>query len=142
MGSIRGEWVFPDGAVPTLDDIVEALGVRMGLAVKATHDDDGTLVRADVPVINEFLFGWDRKPDRILVHSLLPGHPYVWAQLNAVMEDSGGRISDTVSAWRPELDTSALERPWSELSGRQRLVLRLPTIGAWRPLDFLAQRGG
>ena len=140
MGSIRGEWVFPDGATPSLETVIEALGSRMGLAVTSIHDDEGTLLRADVPVINEMLFAWERQPERILVFSLLPGHPYLWAQLNAVMVDSGGKLSDTVSAWRPELDTGALERPWSKLSGRQRFILQLPTIGSWRPLDFLALR--
>lgn len=141
MGSIRGEWVFSDGMAPSLESVIEAMSAQMGLEVTATRDDDGNLVRADVPVINEILFAWDRQPDRILVFSLLPGHPYLWAQLNAVMEGAGGRLSDRVSAWRRELDTSALERPWAKLSGRQRFILRLPTIGPWRPLDFLAQRG-
>lgn len=140
MGAVRGEWDFPHGRAPSPDSVIDALSARTGLEVTGTHDDDGNLIRADVPVINEILFAWDRQPDRILVFSLLPGHPYLWAQLSAVMEDAGGRLSDRVSAWRAELDTSALGRPWAELSGRQRFILRLPTIGAWRPLDFLAQR--
>ena len=54
----------------------------------------------------------------------------------------GGRIGDTASPWRSELDKCTLDRPWSSLIKRQRFFLRLPTIGRWRPLDFLAAREG
>lgn len=130
---------FPHGQVPSPDSVIEALSARTGLAIKGTHDDDGILVRADVPVINEILFAWDFQPDRIRVFSLLPGHPYVWTQLNAVMEDAGGQLSDNVSPWRPDAEKLDLGRPWAELTGRQRFILRIPTIGLWRPLDFLAE---
>ena len=140
MGAIRAEWVFPEAQAPELDAVVEALSKEMGLQVKATHDDNGALIRTDIPVINEVLFAWERQENRIRLFSPLPGHPYVWARLNAVMEDSGGRIIDGLSPWRPELNKRALDRPWSELTKRQRFLLRLPAIAAWRPFDFLAVR--
>lgn len=137
---LTGTWFFPDRQIPDLDAVIAALSARMGLAVECIHDDDGALLRADVPMIKEILFFWDPQPDRIEVHSPVPGHPFLWVHLNAVMEDFGGRISDTASPWRSELDKSALDRPWAELSKRQRFILRLPTIGRWRPLDRLATR--
>lgn len=142
MGCIRGEWIFPADDAPPLDAIIESLGDRTGLAIDVTRDDDGLLSMANVPVIKEILFDWDRQPNRIRVHSLLPGHPYIWAQLNNVMTGFGGQISDDRIAWRPASSMRAFDRPWTELSKRQRFVLRLPTIGASRPLDFLAEREG
>ncbi len=140
MGVIYGEWVFPNGDAPSPDAVVDALGEQTGLVIERRREDDGSLARADLPMIKESLFGWDRQSDRISVHSFIPAHPYLWAQLNTVMTDLGGRISDAPHAWRPESPGDSLNRRWSELSKRQRFILRLPTIGAWRPLDFLAER--
>lgn len=137
---LTGIWFFADRPIPDLDAVMETLGRRMGLAVESTHDDDGALLRADVPMIRELLMFWDPRPDRIEVHCPMPGHPFLWVHLNAVMEDFGGRIADTASPWRSELDKRPLDRPWAELTRHQRFILRLPTIGRWRPLDFLAVR--
>lgn len=141
-GMLTGAWYFPDRQIPDLDAVIEALSTRMELAVKCIHDDGGALLRADVPMIREILLFWDPRPDRIEVHCPVPGHLFLWVQLNAVMEDFGGRIGETVSPWRSELDKGGLDRPWTELTKRQRFILRLPTIGRWRPLDFLALRDG
>lgn len=142
MGVILGEWVFPDRGAPALEAVIDGLKARTGLEIDCVHGDDGVLARTEIPLIKERLFGWDPQPDRISVHSFIPAHPYLWAQLNTVMTDLGGRIGDSPAAWRPDTSSPAFTRPWAELSGRQRLVLRLPTIGAWRPLDFLAEHDG
>lgn len=140
MGVIVGEWVFPDRSAPGLDEIADALRARTGLTVDCTHNSDGQLDYLDMPLIKESLFEWQRQEDRIQVHSFVPAHPYLWLQLDAVMHGFGGRISDSTIAWRPETPTPALDRPWSELTRRQRFILRLPSVFAARPLDFLAQR--
>lgn len=137
---LSSTWFFSGGPIPDLDAVMDALSSRMGLAVERIHGDDGALLRADVPMIRELLMFWDPQPDRIEVHCPMPGHPYLWVHLNAVMEEFGGRIGGTVSPWRSELDKSALDRPWSALTKRQRFILRLPTIGRWRPFDSLAVR--
>ena len=140
MGVIHGEWVFPNGEVPSPDAVADALADRTGLVIERMRDDDGSLARVDLPMIKESLFGWDRRSDRLSLHSFIPAHPYLWSQLNSVMTALGGRISDAPHAWRPESRGDGFNRRWSELSKRQQFILRLPTIGAWRPLDFMAER--
>lgn len=142
MGVVYGEWVFPAGAVPAPEAVVERLGARMGLPIESSHDDAGRLISADVAVLGESLFDWEVWDERIAVCSFIPAHPYLWAQLGAAMSDLGGRVSEAGNAWRSEPDNEIFRRPWGELSRRQRLILRLPTIGTWRPLDFLARRMG
>jgi len=142
MGVVVGEWVFPDGEAPGLDAVADALQARTGLAVDRTHHADGQLEHVDFPVIRESLFDWQRQPDRVEVRGFIPPHPYLWTQLHAVMTGFGGRIGDSAIAWRPTSPAPAFERPWGELTRRQRFILRLPGIGASRPLDFLAERDG
>lgn len=142
MGVIHGEWTFDTLDAPSPENVVEALRDRSGLEISCTYGDDGSLGRVDMPQIRESLFGWTHAPDRLSVRSFIPAHPYLWTQLQAVMTELGGRISETTYAWRPETHDSRLDRPWLELSRRQRFVLAMPTIGAWRPFDFLAQRQG
>lgn len=140
MGVIFGEWVFPDGNVPDPDAVANALADRTGLAVECTRDAEGNLETADIPLIKESLFDWQVQTDRIQVRSFIPAHPYLWAHLDAAIRQLGGQTSDNTVAWRPTSPASSIERPWTELTRRQRFILRLPTIGAWRPLDFLAAR--
>lgn len=142
MGVIFGEWRFPQGDAPSPNAIADALSARTGLAVDRSRDADGNLEAVDLPLFKESLFDWQVEADRIQVHSFIPAHPYLWAQLNNVMADFGGEISDAPHAWRPGSASDVLNRHWSELSKRQRFILRLPTIGSWRPLDFLAERDG
>ena len=122
--------------------MVEKLRARTGLTIDCTHDDAGRLESADIAVIKESLFDWEPHANRIAVRGFIPPHPYLWPHLNTAMTDLGGRLSDAGNAWRPEPDSERLNRRWSELSVRQRFVLSLPTIGSWRPLDFLPQRSG
>ena len=142
MGVIHGEWTFDPSAAPSPESVVKALRDRSGLAISCAYGDDGSLGRVEIPQIRESLFGWTHAPGRLSVRSFIPAHPYLWTQLNAVMTEMGGRISETPYAWKPEPGDSLLDRPWQELSSRQRFVLGMPTIGAWRPFDFLAQRQG
>lgn len=142
MGVIHGEWAFATDSAPLPDDIVKALGSRSGLAINCTYGDDGSLGRVEIPQIRESLFEWNRQSDCISVRSFIPAHPYLWTQLNAVMTEAGGAITDTPYAWHPEPGNDMLDRHWSALSKRQRFILGLPTFGAWRPLDFLAEREG
>ena len=142
MGVIHGEWVFDASGAPSPESVVDALRGRSGLAISCTYGDDGSMGRVDMPQIRESLFGWTHDSDRLSVRSFIPAHPYLWTQLHAVMAELGGRVSETPYAWRPDADDGKLDRPWLELSRRQRFVLGMPTIGAWRPFDFLAQRQG
>ena len=140
MGVIFGEWLFPEGNAPTPDAVADALAVRTGLAVDRSRDADGSLEVVDFPIIKESLFDWQIDSDRVQVRSFIPAHPYLWGQLHAVMGSFGGQASDNPVAWRPDSPALALDRPWPELTRKQRFILRLPSILAWRPLDFLAQR--
>ena len=140
MGIIYGEWCFPTDETPALDAVIDALRRRSGLAVNCTYDDDGTLLCADLPLIRESLILWNRESGRITLHSFIPAHPFLWVQVNAAMTELGGHIGEQAHAWRPETDNPVLERHWSELTWRQRFLLRIPTVGAWRPLDSLLDR--
>jgi hypothetical protein len=138
LGVIVGEWLFPDGTAPSPDAVVEKLRERTGLAIRCGHAADGRLDYAEFALINESLFDWSSEDNRVAVRSFVPAHPYLWMHLNAAMIELGGRLSENPIVWRPESRYDGLNRRWSELSKRQRFFLSLPTLGTWRPLDFLA----
>jgi hypothetical protein len=138
VGVNAGEWIFPEGAAPSPDAVVEKLRERTGLEIYCGHDAEGRLDYADVAVIRESLFDWSSENGRLAVRSFVPAHPYLWTHLNAVMTEYGGRLSEDPIIWRPQPEFEALNRRWSELSKRQRFVLSVPTVGSWRLLDFLA----
>ena len=140
MGVIYGEWRFPVDEAPSLDTLIETLRRRSGLRVNCTYDDDGTLLQADLPLIRESLILLYREPSQITLHSFIPAHPYLWAQVHAAMTELGGQIDEKAQAWRPRTDNPVLERHWSELTWQQRFLLRIPTVGAWRPFDSLLDR--
>lgn len=136
MGAIRGEWLFPDSAAPSMEEVAQALQKRTGLEVLCCNDADGVLF--ELPLLRESLFDWEHHADRIVLHSFIPAHPYLWPQLDKVMRSFGARTTKDPIAWKPDQPNPNLDKAWSELSTRQRMVLRLRPIGAWRPLDWLA----
>ena len=140
MGARTWRWQFREGGVPSAETVVEALRRRSGLVVDCTEDDDGTPVRMDFPEIKELLIFLDPEDDGLSLLGPIATHPYLWVQMNKVMAGLGGEASG--SGWQSKVASPVLERHWSELTRWQRFLLRLPTIGASRPLDFLLEREG
>ena len=137
MGLVVGDWVFPTGEAPDLPTIVAGLQASTGLVVVAEGTGASTMV--SIPKVGERLFDWRIEHDRVAVHGFGPAHPYVWENLDAVLRAMGGHVSDTLTAWRPNPSLAELRRPWLSLTRRQRTLLKIPTMGALRPLDrFLA----
>lgn len=138
MGLIVGTWVFPAAGAPGIAAVAETLARGTGLEVRQEGaGDDIALV---VPALRERLFDWRTDGACITVHGFIPAHPYLWESLDAAMTALGGRIGEEAHLWRPDPAHAALRRPWSELTPAQRALLRVPTIGAWRPLDRLLAR--
>ena len=136
MGLVVGDWVFPTGEAPDLRTIATGLRASTGLVVAESTGAPTTL---SIPKVRERLFDWRIEHGRVAVHGFGPAHPYIWENLDAVLRAMGGDVSDTLTAWRPNPDLAELRRPWLSLTRRQRTLLKIPTMGALRPLDrFLA----
>ena len=120
------------------ETVVEALRRRSGLVVDCTEDEDGTPVRMDFPQIKELLIFLDPEDDGLSLLGPVATHPYLWVQMSEVMTELGGEAS--LGPRHLKVASPVLERHWSELTTWQRFLLRLPTVGAWRPFDFLLER--
>ena len=137
MGLVVGDWVFPTGEAPDLPTIAAGLRVGTGLVVAA--EGTGASTTLSIPKVGERLFDWGIEHGRVAVHGFGPAHPYIWENLDAVLGAMGGHVSDIPPTWRPNPALAELRRPWLSLTRRQRTLLKLPTMGALRPLDrFLA----
>ena len=135
MALVFGEWEFAVDTAPALPAIAERLRTGMQLAVvESGRGPDG---RLDVPKLGEALFDWRFAGNRIAVHGFAPPHPYLWEHLDAALNGLGGRPVRLAHGWQPNATYASLRRPWAQLSNRQRALLRLPTVGASRPLDRL-----
>lgn len=119
-----------------MEDVAEAFRMRTGLKVLCRTDADADLF--ELPLLKESLFGWEHYADRIVLHSFVPAHPYLWTQLDKVMRSFGASTTTDPTAWKADPPSPGLDKAWSELSATQRLILRLRPIGPWRPLDWLA----
>ena len=135
MGLVVGEWVFPTGGTPDVATV--AAGLRAGTGLAVTVEGAGASATLSIPRVGERLFDWSIEHGRLVVHAFGPPHPYVWENLDAVLSAGGGRVGDTATTWRPDPANAALRRPWASLTRRQRTLLQIPTIGAFRPLDHL-----
>ena len=135
MGLIVGVWVFPSAPVPGIGTIAAALARATGLEVRQEGAGDEAALL--LPTLGERLFDWRNDGAEVAVHSFIPAHPYLWEALDAVMTSLGGRVGEEVHLWRPDPAHVGLRRPWAELTAAQRAILRIPTAGAWRPLDRL-----
>mgnify|MGYP001198527549 CR=1 FL=1 len=138
MGVTVGAWTFAAAPRPDLATIAGALARATGLDVR--QEGAGDDVALAVPVLRERLFDWRIDGARISVHGFIPAHPYLWESLDAAMTALGGRRAAEAHLWRPDPAHAALRRPWAALTPAQRALLRVPTIGAWRPLDRLLVR--
>lgn len=136
MALVVGDWVFSTGETPDLQSICGDLVARTQLSVSA--EGEGASAVLSVPKLGERLFDWRIGDGRLTVHAFGPPHPYLWENLDAVLVALGGQVGGNPVAWRPDPADAALRRPWPSLTRRQRTLLRIPTIGAWRPLDRLA----
>ena len=134
MGVTVGQWRFASAA-PDIATIADALARATGLAVRQEGTGDDAVLM--LPALGERLFDWRIDGAEVAVHGFIPAHPYLWEALDAVMASLGGRIGDDVHLWRPDPAHAGLRRPWAELTSAQRAILRIPTVGAWRPLDRL-----
>jgi hypothetical protein len=141
VGLIRGEWLFTTSTPPGLKEIAEAFAARTGLEVRCDDDTDPGWL--DIPLLNESLFDLEyHPPDRVVLHSFIPAHPYLWTQLDKVMIGLGATASSDPCAWTPDALSDSLDRPWATLTRKQRFALRRRAIGGWRPFDFLLRNGG
>jgi hypothetical protein len=138
MGLVVGEWRFPPGTTPGVPAIAEALARATGLEIRREGPGEDGALR--VPTLRERLFDWRIDDAAVTVHGFVPPHPYLWEMLDLVMSSLGGRIGEAVHLWRPDPAHAALRRPWQALTPAERVILRLPTLGAWRPLDRLLAR--
>lgn len=135
MGLTVGEWVFDTAPPPDPATIAAALARGTGLEIRRQGEGDEVVLL--VPALGERLFDWRAEGPRISVHGFIPAHPYLWESLDAAMASLGGRIGAAAHLWRPDPAHASLRRPWAELTSAQRALLRVPTVGAWRPLDRL-----
>jgi hypothetical protein len=143
MGLVYGEWAFRAGAVPSADAVAGALAKATGLEVRLEADDPpGGQIAMHVPHLGQRLIKWRFDNERLAVHGFVPAHPYLWENLDAVLAGFGGRPGPAEHGWRPEARMAGLRRPWAELGPAERMLLRLPGIGPWRPLDGLVARRG
>jgi hypothetical protein len=139
MGLVGGKWSFARGlGPPSTATIAAALARATGLRVTCRDANKPCDERIDVATIDESLFDIERDADSLLLHSFIPAHPYLWENVDRVLEELGGRVELRDVYWRPQERFTHLRRPWPELSRRQQLLLQLPTIGAWRWLDRFA----
>ncbi len=131
MGLATATWRFATCPPPDLDAVGVALAEATGLEV--TRDRDGRSLA--LPTIRQVVMGWEYTPDRLTLHGFLPPHPYLWAQLDAVLERLGGVRIDG------DRGDPRLRLRWDALSRRDQWLLRLSPIGAFRPLDrFVSAR--
>ena len=114
MGLIRGEWIFTTSTPPGLKEIAEALVARTGLEVRCDSDADPCWL--DIPLLKQRLFDLDHFPDRVVVHSFIPAHPYLWAQLGKVMIGFGATASSDPCAREPDSQSAGLDQPWAKLT--------------------------
>lgn len=138
MGVIVGAWDFAAAPAPDIATIAGALALATGLELR--REGEGNDVALVLPALRERLFDWRTDGARVSVHGFIPAHPYLWESLDAAMASLGGRRAEEAHLWRPDPAHAALRRPWAALSPAQRVLLRLPTLGAWRPLDRLLAR--
>ena len=138
MALVIGEWDFPAGAAPSLPVIANVLRRNTGLEVAEKGPARDTVLT--VTKLGESLFDWRIDPDRITVHGFAPAHPFLWQHLHAALGGFGGVPSGRPEIWRPDPAQRLLRQPWKALPRRERLILRLPSIAAARPLDRLLRR--
>ncbi|WP_299443560.1 hypothetical protein [uncultured Rhodospira sp.] len=143
MGLQGGAWTFEAGS-PPLDAVVAALRDRTGLDLKSAYDEDDDLTCVETAQARAMLLHWERTDHRIAVCTPIPLHPYLWAHLDKAMAQLGGVFdtSDDVHS-PPEPLRPAFDRPWPDLSWRQRALLRHPFLKEIAPLrNLIVERRG
>ena len=138
MGVIAGSWSFGDArtfgrGAPDLPTIGRDLEAATGLEVEVSH-------KLRIPRLREQLFDWAFDGATVHVHSFIPAHPYVWENLDRVMQAAGGDRQMDGHLWQPTPGHARLRRPFRGLSATDRAILGLPTILGLRPLDGLLDR--
>ena len=138
MGVVRGRWAFGGHlAPPSSVTIARELARATGLAVVNRDAAEERDERIEVGTIDESLFDLERDnaAASLALSSFIPAHPFLWENLDRVLSDLGGRVEAGAGLWYPSPEFERLRRPWSALTRRQRLLLRIPTIGASRWWD-------
>jgi hypothetical protein len=136
VGLVIGKWRFADAnQVPSAEIIASQLASATGL--QAIHSTDRTTrnSRIDIPVLTESVFDIEQAGTDVVVFGYIPAHPYLWENLDHVLEKLGGTRTSEETHWRPDDRFRHLRRPWEKLSAQQRFLLRVPTIGAARVFD-------
>ncbi|SDD72918.1 hypothetical protein [Rhodospira trueperi] len=141
MGLQGGAWTFKAGS-PSLEAVVDALRDRTALDLESEYDEDDDLICVEAPQVRTMLLHWERTEHRIAVCTPIPLHPYVWGHLDKAMVHLGG-VFDTSDAVHspPETLRPAFDRPWPDLTWRQRALLRRPLLKEIGPLrDRIVER--
>ena len=136
MGLTTGKWRFDERTrVPSVPALAKALAGATGLHVNHTIGDVEHNSRIEVPVIRAFVFDIEPEGSDLGLLGPFTPHPYLWENLDRVLEGFGGRRVLDESNWAPDARFQHLRKPWAQLSARQRLLLRFPTIGPARYFD-------
>lgn len=141
MGIVVGNWHFPDGLPPNFRTIADALHEATGLEARLTHDG----LRLELLPLHVGVFEPHTEDHLFSVRGFLPPHPYLWENLDRVLNGFGGICqTDDLIHWQPNPADAALRTEWKNLSPRDRRLLRLPPFGvATRLFDrFLTSRRG
>jgi hypothetical protein len=150
VGLIVGGWHFgetqgagPGDELATIAAIGRRLQAAMGLRVELQvvigwrveeRREDHTL---RIPTLREELFDWMFNDRTVTVHGFIPGHPYLWENLDAVMTAAGGSIDTAACVWQPNPAHARLRTRWDTLSPRDRFLLAMPSLLGARPFDRL-----
>ena len=139
MGLVIGTWLFQTPAdLPSSRRVASGLASATGLSFNCTDSEHEADERIVVDRLGEALFDIERQDSILTLCSGMPAHPYLWENLDRVLTQLGGHVAIEANRWRPDPRHYHLRRAWHELTTRQRILLRLPTIGVWRVLDRFA----
>lgn len=136
MGLVVGKWQFENrDGVPSTEALAAALAAATKLQVTHNLEGGARHERIDIPLLGESLFDIERAEGDMTLYGYVPAHPYLWENLDRVLVALGGQRRSDATCWRPDDRFRHVRRSWDELSGSQRWLLRLPTIGPSRLLD-------
>lgn len=135
MGLVVGKWHFEPGLpMPKVEAIADTLAILMGIDVLCIDSEEETRY-IDIPVIGESLCDVEYSESDIAIYTHMPAHPYLWENLDCAMSELGGKLVAGETYWQPQKRFHHLRRSWPQLSILQKLLLKVPALGASRVFD-------